>query len=438
MRRMLKRILKNNIARNATWIIGCKIAQCVIGLILSMLTARYFGPANFGLINYAASIAAFVTPIALLGFNATLVRELVCDPENEDEILGTAIAASLVSDILCIIGIVCFVLVLLPNEKNTLIVCTLYSSMLLFQSMELIQYWFQAKLMSKYTAVCTLIAYMAVSVYQILLMAKGMSVEYFAVFKALEYAVISVGLIFIYLRKFKGRLRFSLERLKQLFRSSRLYMVSMMLVMLYVQTDRIMIKMMLNDEQLGHYSAAVNAAMIAEFVYLAIIDSFRPSILRSRMEDRAEYENGMTRMYACVISLSIGQGIVFTVLAGWIIPLLYGKQYLPGVSALRILTWYSMFANIGSARMVWMQAENRQNVLWRVNLCGAVLNIVLNAVLIPVWGINGAAAASFFTQVFTNYLVCYIIKSLEGCICLMHRAIRPRFILDELKKLFRG
>ena len=72
----------NKIAKNATWIIVCRIVQAVFGLIINMLTARYLGPSNFGLITYAASLVAFVLPILQLGFNNILVQELVQHPAD--------------------------------------------------------------------------------------------------------------------------------------------------------------------------------------------------------------------------------------------------------------------------------------------------------------------------------------------------------------------
>ena len=54
---------KNRVVKNASWIIGIQIVKSLLGLVISMLTARFLGPSNFGLINYAASIVAFVTPI---------------------------------------------------------------------------------------------------------------------------------------------------------------------------------------------------------------------------------------------------------------------------------------------------------------------------------------------------------------------------------------
>ena len=74
---------QKQVFNNAKWIIVCKIAQSLIQLIVGMLCARYLGPSNYGLINYAASIVAFVLPIMRLGFDSTLVRELIENPENE-------------------------------------------------------------------------------------------------------------------------------------------------------------------------------------------------------------------------------------------------------------------------------------------------------------------------------------------------------------------
>ena len=60
-------MIKNKIFHNISWIVGCRIVQAVISLVISMLTARYLGPGNYGLINYAASVVALVTPLMQLG-----------------------------------------------------------------------------------------------------------------------------------------------------------------------------------------------------------------------------------------------------------------------------------------------------------------------------------------------------------------------------------
>jgi len=167
--------VRNRVMNNTIWIVGCKIAQSVLQLIISMLSARYLGPSNYGLINYASSIAAFCIPIMQLGMRATLVKELVDDPENEGKTVGTAIGMSVISSILCIVGITTFAMVANGDEKTTIIVCFLYSFSLLFQALEMIQYWFQAKLISKYTSLTMLFSYIIVSIYKIFLLVSKSS-----------------------------------------------------------------------------------------------------------------------------------------------------------------------------------------------------------------------------------------------------------------------
>ena len=142
-------MLKNKTMANAGWIIVCKIIQSILGVIISMLTARYLGPSNFGLINFAASVVAFVTPITTLGLDHVIVQELLYSPKSEGKILGTSMVMSMISSVLCIVGVITFSIMSGPNDQDTIIVCSLYSLLLLAKAFEIVQYWFQAKLLSK-------------------------------------------------------------------------------------------------------------------------------------------------------------------------------------------------------------------------------------------------------------------------------------------------
>ena len=146
-------MLKNRIAQNASWIILCKIGQALLSLIVTMISARYLGPAHYGVINYAAAIVTFVTPIAQLGLSSIQVQEYTKHPNGEGEILGSSLAMVLISSVICIIGVISFAVATNLNQKETIAVCALYSTILLFQGAEIIQYWFQYKYLSKYYSI---------------------------------------------------------------------------------------------------------------------------------------------------------------------------------------------------------------------------------------------------------------------------------------------
>lgn len=428
---------KNRVVKNASWIIGIQIVKSLLGLVISMLTARFLGPSNFGLINYAASIVAFVTPIMYLGLNGVLVQEIVNTPEKEGEILGTSIFMAFISSILCIGGVISFSTIANHGEKDTIIVCALYSILLIFQSFEMVIYWFQAKLLSKYSSVVSLAAYILVSGYKIYLLATQKSIYWFAVSNALDYMIIALGATVVY-KKLGGRpLRFNFNTAKHLFSKSRYYIVSNMMIAIFAQTDRIMLKLMIDDAATGYYSAAVTCAGMTGFVFSAIIDSFRPMIFDDKKNNEKQYEKDMCRLYGIIIYLSLLQSLVITLFSGLIIKILYGAAYSASINALKLIVWYTTFSYLGSVRNIWILAENKQKYLWIINLSGALANVALNYILIPITGIMGAALASLVTQIFTNVIIGFIIRPIRYSNTLMLRALNPKEMTKAIKALIK-
>lgn len=415
----------NRVVKNTSWIIFCRIVQAVLALLVTMVSARYLGPANYGLVNYAASIVNFLKPVMQLGLNAILVKELIDRPEEEGVTLGTALGMNLVSAMVAILCAASFVSIANPGEKETLVVCCLYSISLVFLALEMIQYWFQAHLLSKYASLTILLAYIVVSVYKLWLLMVGKSIYWFSVSNSLDYMLIAAALLIIY-KKLGGQpLSFSFARGKEMLKKSGHYILSGLMVMVFAQTDKIMLKMMMGDEVTGYYSAAVACTTMSNFVFVAIIDSARPAILRSLQKTSNEFEKSYTLLYSVIIYLALLQSVAIVLLAGWMVRLFYGSSYAASVTILRLAVWYTTFSYIGAVRDIWILARNQQQLLWKVNLSGALLNVMINALLIPHYGAMGAAAASLITQVFTNVVIGFIIKPLRDNNRLLVQSLNP-------------
>ena len=207
--------MNNRVIKNASWIIVCKIIQSALSLVIGVMTARYLGPSNYGLINYAASIVAFVVPLMQLGFRNTLVQEFIKKPLEEGKALGTALLLNVLSAFLCAFGILVFVSIVNAGEIDTIVVCALYSVTLVFQALETIQYWFQSKLLSKYIAVISVIAYIIVSAYKFILLILNKGIYWFAISQALDYMIISVSLIVVYKKTANKNFLFPLKKEKK-------------------------------------------------------------------------------------------------------------------------------------------------------------------------------------------------------------------------------
>ena len=433
---LLKIFMKTKqVLKNARWIIICKIVQSVIQLVIGMISARYLGPSNYGLINYAASIVAFLMPVMKLGLNATLVNELLDDRKKEGETIGTAITMNILSSLLCMVGVAAFCFMANPGETETIIVCILYSTSIFFAALEMMQYWFQYKLLSKYSSLSMLGAYVVVSLYKVFLLVTGKSIYWFAVSHSIEYGIIGILLIVLYLKIGEQKFSFSWQAARRMLDCSKHYIVSGLMVVIFQNTDHIMLTMMSGKAENGYYSAAITCAGVAQFVYLAITDSFRPLILAAKKEESSGYEYNLSRLYSIIIYLALAQSVVFTLFAPLIIHILYGADYTASVSVLKILVWYCAFSYMGTIRNIWILAEGKQKILPWINLSGAVFNVLLNAVLIPFWGACGAAFASLMTQIFANLILGFIIKPLRQNNRIMLKGINPRFFVTEIGKL---
>ncbi len=427
---------EKQVFNNAKWIIVCKIAQSILQFLVGIICARYLGPSNYGLINYASSVVAFLLPVVKLGFDATLVRELIDNPKKEGEILGTSLALNFIFSVFSVVGVFLFATIANAGETVTIIVCTLYSLMLFFVVLEMVQYWFQYKLLSKYSSVVMLISYFCVSLYKIFLLVTEKSVYWFALSHSVEYGIVGVLLIIIYFKLGGQKFRFSKDTAVMMLNRSKYFVLASLLVVVFQNVGVIMLSNLSGHEETGFYTSALTSASVLQFFYTAIMDSYRPLILTSKNESKESYEKNIAGLYSIVTYLTVAQSIVFSIFAKLIISVLYGSEFMPAVSVLRIIVWFCAFSYMGTIRNIWLLAEDKQKYLWKINLFGVVVNVIVNVIAIPRFGACGAAVAAFTTQFLMNFALGFFFKPIKKNNELMMRGLNPKFAIKEFVSIW--
>lgn len=423
---MIRKLLANKIAKNAGWLIAGRIYHMVLAFIVGLLTARYLGPSNYGLINYAATYASFFSSFCTLGINSIIVKNFVDHPEEEGETIGSAIVLRSISSVLSVIMILCITLIADKGETITHIVVLLCGIGVIFQVMDTLNYWFQSRLQSKYAAIAAMISCTMVSIYKVWLLVTGKSVVWFAISTSIDYAVIALVLLIIYKKNNGPKFIFSITKAKELFSSSYHFILAGLMVSIYASTDRFMLKQLLNEAEVGYYSTAVSVCSAWVFVLSAITDSIYPDILQSFNSDKNIFEKKNKQLYAIVFYVSIIASCLLSVFAEPIVYILYGNDYLPAAAPLRVITWYTAFSYLGVARNAWVVCYRKQNYLKYLYVGAAVLNVGLNMLMIPLWGASGAAAASLITQISTILVFPMFIRDLRPNVKLMIDAISFR------------
>ena len=421
--------LKSKEAKNAFWLIGGRVLQMVLSLVVGVLTARYLGPGDYGLINYGSAYVAFFTSLCNLGLNSVIIKDFVDYPEEQGKTIGTALFMRLVSSILSSAMIVGIVSIVDKDEPLTIAVVALCSVGSIFQIFETFNFWFQNQYKSKITSIATLCAYVVTSIYKIILLILGKNVMWFAFATSVDYIVIAVFLYIAYKKNGGSKLSLSIIKGKSLLKTSYHYILSSMMIAIYGHTDKLMLKQMLGDSEVGYYSIATAICAMWTFVLQAIIDSLYPTILRLHSIDKDKFNKKNRQLYAIVFYISCFASIIITALGDFAISILYGSQYIPAGLPLKIVTWYTAFSYLGVARNAWIVSEGRQRYLKFMYLGAVIINIVLNLALIPSMGASGAALASLITQIFTSIILPLFFKEMRPNAKLMLEAILLRDVI---------
>ncbi len=427
----IKNVLKNRTVKNAGWIIGGGVANKLLAFIVGIFSARFLGPSNMGLINYAAAYLSFFSALCNLGISSVIIKDFVDHPEEEGKSLGTALGLRAISSLLSGLMIIGVVSIVDRDEPLTIAVVALSCIGLVFQVFDAFNQWFQSKLKSKYVAVATVEAYIAVSAYKIVLLVLGKSVEWFALATSVDYIVIAAFLLIAYKKNNGPKLSFSFKKAKQLLALSSSFIISGLMVSIYASTDKLMLKQMLDEATVGHYGLAVSISTVWVFLLQAVIDSVYPSIIEAYGRDRQDFDRKNRRLYAIVIYAALFISLMICIFAKPVVGILYGEEYLPAVTPLRIVVWYTAFSYLGVARNAWIVSENKQKYLKYLYISAAVINVVLNFVLIPWLGASGAALASLITQMSTTLLLPALIPALRPNAKLMLEALALKDIFNN-------
>ena len=337
--------------------------------------------------------------------------------------LGTSLGLRGISSFLSVILMIFVSMVLDADDVLAQAVVALCSISVLFNILDVFNYWFQSRLQSEKIAIATLVAYSVATVYRIFLLVTGKSVQWFALATSLDYLCLGIVLFIYYKREKGGKLSFSWSYGKQLLSSSRYFILPGLMVAIYGQTDKIMLKHMLSQEEVAYYAIATALCSVWTFVLSAIIDSLTPVIMQAHGDHKDKFERYNRLLYCIVFYLSAFVSLVLVIGGELAISILYGEAYLPAVAPLMVVTWYTAFSYLGVARNPWIVCENRQKYLKYIYISAALVNVGLNLLLIPIWGTIGAAVASLIAQVVTVMIAPFFIKDMRENSIMMLEAI---------------
>lgn len=398
------------IAGNTAWLFVDKILRAVGELTIGIWVARYLGPEQFGLLNYAIAFVSMFSAFSTLGLNKIVVRDIVQAPTDKDEILGTAFGLRLLSG-LCIAAIaIALILVLRPGETAIHWLVGFAAIALALQASEVVSFWFQSQVQAKQDIFARSSAYLITSAAKVGLIFARASVYAFGIVALLETFIRSVGLGIVYV--FTGQpllsWKFNFQRAKTLLANSWPLILSGIAVTIYMRIDQIMLGQMVGDDAVGIYSAAVKLSESWYFIPVAIASSTFPLVLAAKQTSESQYKSKLSGLFKIVVAVAYAIAIPVSLTAPQIIIGLFGASYSSASLVLTIHVWSGVFTSLGVIRELWMTSENLLTFSFMTTTSGAILNILMNYLLIPQYEAVGAAISTLLAYICANLISCVI------------------------------
>ena len=391
---------------NTMWLMSEKLLRIFMGLFVGIWVARYLGPEQFGLLSYAQSFVFLFTAIATLGLDSIVVRELVKDESQRNVLLGTAFTLKLIGS-LCILPLLWLGVQFTSNDSYTNLLIFIIASGTIFQSFNVIDFYYQSSVLSKYVAFSNAITLTISSIMKIILILNQASLLAFAIVGVIDAVILSLGLIYFYWQKTHYSLRewqFDKVVAKMLLVDSWPLIISSVMISLYMKIDQVMIKEMLDSNAVGQYAAAVRISEAWYFLPMAICSSVFPAIINAKKVSEAVYYQRLQYLYSVMTWLGITVALPMTFMSDWLIRLLYGSAYIEAGQILMIHVWAGIFVALGVASSAWINVEKLMIISMFRTAFGLIINISLNYLLIIAIGVIGAAIATLLAQICAVYI----------------------------------
>ncbi len=391
---------------NSLWLILEKVYAIMLSLIIGIIVTRYLGPENVGIMTYAIAIYTIIFAISTLGLDDYIIKSVIDDRDNAPKILGSVFFLRTITSVLLFITALIYMYITEHSEKMFPIMIIVSASVLL-QPIISIQICFLSDINNRLKTVAYLISATITAGIKLILILSNAGLIYFALVYFFELLLIAIITIILFYRNnysFDGWIIKKNETIC-LIKKALPLSLTMIIHTLFVKIDVLMIEYYLTNRELGIYSVAIKLMETWVFIPIFMTTSFIPSLIDSKVIDPKKYDKRIKQLLSLLIWFSLCLGIVTTLLSKQIVSILFGQEFIGAVPSLAIIIWVILFVSVLQVTVKKMIIENNTLGIVIRPVIGLILNICLNIILIPRYGITGAAISTTLSYLFIAYFI---------------------------------
>jgi O-antigen/teichoic acid export membrane protein len=414
------------LVKNSLWLFGAEAASKILGLATQIVAARYLGDKGYGNFSLAFALSGVFTVFLDSGLNLYICKQVSRHPEEANKYLKSVFGLKKIL-VLPVVGCLISMVLLMPGESEVkLVVCAIGLALVLNGFTEM------------YLAVFRAFEWMSL-VCALLIIQRALFFAFGFISLLMGYQVVPFAILFLLVSVFSLILahwnmqkrsemkesRIDWELSKTILKKSLPVCGVFLFSYIYFRLDVVFVYFFLGDAETGWYNAAFKWVEVLVLLVASVRAAVFPTLSRAYFNQDAQFQQIAREAvrYLLMIGLPLTVGVF--VLAPQLVELLYGGLYVMTVEILKIMILGFFLICLNEFVVYLLLSADRYREVLKIVFFGAVLNIVLNIIVIPQWGVIGAAAVASLTELFIFFMLYNCMSQVSGSMALFSLLWKP-------------
>ncbi len=387
------------------WATVGKMVNLLSALAVGIMVARYLGPEQYGLMNYVVSYVLLFQVLSAFGLDSIEIRE----ESKGDRLYTTTIGTSFVLRL--VLSLVFMALTIVTSwqfdaDAFTTWLVAIYSLSIPLNCFMVIRNYFSAIVQNEYVVKVEIGRTLLGMLIKLLLLWVDATLVWFVVFSMFDFVLTASGYIAAYTSKV-GSLKdwhYDPACALYLLKESWPLLLTNAAVILYQRIDQVMIGQIIDKKSVGYFSVAGRFVDVLIYIPVILSQTIMPVLVTERKKGRDIYERSAQRFMDVSVWLSLLAAALVSVVAYWLVTILFGESYAPAVAILQVMAFKAASVALSNTAGAMLVAEGLQRYAFCRDFFGCAVCVVLNCLLLPRYGVIAAAYVAIASNIAAGFV----------------------------------
>lgn len=427
----------NRVFNNIKWLILDKLLILLLQFFIGVKIANHYGVTSFGQYSYAISLVAFSNIFFEL-INSRVLKKYYTKNNFNILVFNTNFFKNSIAIILFFIPIIYKFFYKIDDTLFCLLLLLCLDNILMTATSG-IENFFEYKLEAKRIVISNNIVKIISYFLQYICMILNKGIIFIAIVRCIGSLIRVIILKYQYNSSYLGKLenksvKLDIKLIVKIIDESKYLWFSFVSFLIYTQTDRLMINHYLGVEEVGVYTIGMQLSSILAILIGPIQNSLFPKFLELYRNDYQKYYNFYKLTNTIITQFYLIITLISIIVVKYTFRYVYSSQYDGAILIYSILAFSVFIKANGSLQTSHMTIKNITQKSFYKTLVSLILNIILNILLIPKYGINGAAIATLITQFIALFLIDFFIKEYQEQAIIQLKSLNLIYLIKEIKK----